>query len=90
MDSMSADWHEVSITDKTQKVFFKTTASPMATMSEVRNLKRHLEQAKANPKAYHFLDVPSAVILLDGTPYAEPVAPTEQELDALLAELQTE
>lgn len=85
---MEYQWHKLHITDKTGQAFFKTTASPMSTVSELRNLKRHLEQAKSNPKAYTFLDVDSAVIMLDDVPYKEPVAPSEQELDELFAELQ--
>ena len=62
------DWHNVCITDKTGVERFKCLASPMSTMSEIRNLKRHIEQAKANPKAYPMLDVATAVIMLDGLP----------------------
>lgn len=65
------DWHKLHITDKSGKEFFKTTASPMSTFSEIKNLKRHIEQAKANPKHYKFLDVETAVIVLDGDVYSE-------------------
>lgn len=78
------NWSTLYITDLTGKVFFHTIASPMSTMSELRNLKRHIEQAKANPKAYKFLDVASAVVMLDGMPYGEPC---EIDADALLKEL---
>lgn len=79
------DWHKLCITDKTGQEFFKTTASPMSTMSELRNLKRQIEQAKGNPKAYKFLDVASAVVMLDGAPYGAPVC--ELDVDAMLREL---
>ena len=72
------DWHEVCITDKTGKKYFKCTASPMSTYSEIKNLKRHIKQSKANPDAYSFLDVDSMVILLDGDVYNDPV----QKIDA--------
>lgn len=80
-----SDWHKLCITDKTGAEFFKCTASPMSTMSEIRNLKRHIEQAKASPNMYYFLCADSAVILLDGAPYSEPVS--NLDADALLAEL---
>lgn len=81
------DWHHISITDKTGKEFFKTVASPMSTASELKNLTQHLAAAKANPDAYHFLDIDSAYILLDGTPYNAGREPTPAELDALLDDL---
>lgn len=84
---MQNDWHHLSITDKTGQEFFKTTASPMSTASELKNLSRHLAQAVANPKAYSFLDVDSAYILLDGTPYNAGKSMSPTELDSLLDDL---
>lgn len=78
------DWHKVHITDKTGAEFFVCSASPMSTQSEIKNLKRHIEQAKKNPAAYGFLDANTAVLMLDGTPYE---APQDFDADALLAEL---
>lgn len=78
-------WHNIHITDRTGKEHFKTLASPMSTMSEIRNLQRHIEQARQNPQAYKFLDVATAVIMLDGLPYGAPVS--DIDADALLAEL---
>lgn len=78
-------WHSICITDKTGQEFFKTTASPMSTMSEIRNMKRHIAQAKASPEAYSFLDVDTAVIILDGVLYGE--AGGDIDVDALLREL---
>jgi hypothetical protein len=80
-----SDWHNISITDKSGKEFFKVVASPMATHSEIKNLQRHLDQAQRSPKAYSFLDVATAHILLDGAPYG--VQTEELDADALLAEL---
>lgn len=80
------DWHKLHITDKSGKEMFKCDASPMATMSEIHNLKRHIEQAKAQPQHYKFLDAATAVIMLDDVPYSD--APiSADELDAMLAEL---
>ena len=62
-------WHNLHITDKTGKKFFNTDASPMSTMSEIRNLQRHLEAIKANAKGYEFVDSASATLMLDGEPY---------------------
>jgi hypothetical protein len=81
------DWHKLHITDKSGKEMFKCVASPMSTMSEIRNLKRHIEQAKANPKHYAFMDVTTAVIMLDGTVYSEPSV-CDMDVDAMLAELE--
>lgn len=78
------DWHQLCITDKTGQQHFKCAASPMSTMSEIRNLKRHLEQAKKNPESYWFIDVDSAVILLDGVVYCQPTLQDVLDDDELL------
>jgi hypothetical protein len=83
---MQNDWHNVYITDKSGKKFFNASTSPMATFSEIKNLKRHLEQAKTMPQHYKFLDVATAVIMLDGTVYSEPSA-SDIDVDAMLDEL---
>ena len=77
-------WHNIHITDKSGREFFCCNASPMSTMSEIRNLKRHIENAKRSPDMYKFLDIATAVIMLDGLPYGEPC---EIDADQLLAEL---
>lgn len=84
---MTNDWHEIYISDKSGEAFFKVTASPLATFSEIRNLKQHIEAAKRYRlpiMGYGFLDVDSAHIVLDGERYSEPTA---DELDAILDEL---
>jgi len=65
------NWHNIYITDCTGKKFFSTNASPMSTMSEIRNLKRHLEAIKSGKLAYARvgIDKDSAVLMLDDTPY---------------------
>lgn len=62
------DWHNVYITDKTGNKFFNTSASPMSTMSEIRNLTRHLEAVKAGSAAYAKvgIDQATAKLMLDG------------------------
>ena len=62
-------WHNLHITDKTGKKFFNTDASPMSTMSEIRNLQRHVEAIKVSAKGYEFVDSASATLMLDGEPY---------------------
>lgn len=62
-------WHNLHITDKTGQVFFNTTASPMATASEIKKLKHQINFAKQHPGACNFLDVETAVLMLDGEPY---------------------
>jgi hypothetical protein len=66
---MNNEWHNLYITDKTGKKFFNTQASPMSTMSEIKNLNRHMEAIKAGKKGYEFVDRESAVLMLDGSPY---------------------
>ena len=63
------DWHKIYITDKNGGKHFNTYASPIATWSEIRNLKRHIEQAKRYPDQYKFLDPKTAIIMLDGSPF---------------------
>lgn len=65
------DWHNVYITDKTGQKFFNTQASPMSTMSEIRNLTRHLDAIKANSNQYAKVGIDSetAVLMLDGEEY---------------------
>jgi len=79
-----SNWHKVHITDKTGAQFFVCQASPMSTQSEIKNLQRHLSQAVKHPDVYKFLDVYSAVLMLDDTPYG---ANTSIDSDELLAEL---
>lgn len=83
---MNNEWHNIHITDKSCKVMFNTTACPTGTMSEIRNLKRHIAQAKANPEHYKFLDVATAVVMLDGVVYSEPELSAD-DIDSMLAEL---
>lgn len=66
-----SDWHNIYLTDKTGQKFFNTTASPMSTMSEIRNITRHLDAIKAGNQNYINvkIDKESAVLMLDGTPY---------------------
>ncbi len=65
------NWHKLCITDKSEQEYFKCTASPMSTMSEIRNLQRHIEQAKQRPDMYKMLDSGTAVVMLDGSPYGD-------------------
>ena len=52
----------VYITDKSEKRFFVELISEGYTDSAVRDLKRHLKNAKLNPKFYSFLDLDTAKI----------------------------
>jgi hypothetical protein len=65
------NWHNIYITDCTGKKFFNTNASPLSTMSEIRNLKRHLDAIKAGKLAYVSVgvDKDTAILMLDDTPY---------------------
>lgn len=77
-------WHNVYITDKTGEKRFNTIASPSSTMSEIRNLQSHLREAKKRPQMYKFLDIESAMIMIDGEQYKESL--TTDDFD-LLGEL---
>lgn len=66
---MTNEWHTLYITDKSGKAMFKTTASPLSTMSEIRNLSRHIEAIKIKAKGYEFADAETAVLMLDGVVY---------------------
>lgn len=81
-------WHKLCITDKSGVEHFKCTASPMSTMSEIRNLKQHLAAARKQPSYYKFLDVESAVIMLDGEVYSEQESIlSDDDIDNMLKEL---
>lgn len=68
---MTQSWTELYITDKSGGKHFKTLASPMGTTSEIKNLKRHIEQAKKYPEHYGFMDIDSAVLIENGSPHVE-------------------
>ena len=70
------DWNEIYVTDKTGQKFFRTTASPMSTLSEIRNIKRVYQNCSA-------IDQASAVLMFNGKPYGE----SDISDDDLLAEL---
>lgn len=78
------DWSELYITDRTDKKFFVTKASPLSVMSEINNLKQHLKQAIKYPHLYKFLDLTTAVIMVDGHKYNERLTDLD---DILLDEL---
>lgn len=63
------EWHNIYITDVSGKKFFNTQASPMSTMSEIRNLSRHIDAIKAGAKGYEFIDKTTAKLMLDGEPW---------------------
>ena len=73
----------VCIQDKNGK-HWNTLCSADYTAPEIRNMQRHLQQAAKHPAQYQFLDLASAVILVDGEPYA-PVFTSED--DELLKQL---
>ena len=81
---MTNEWHKLYITDKSGKAYFKTTASPLATMSEIRNLSRHLEATKSKSKGYEFVDAETAVLMLDGAAYKDENA--QANLDDILSD----
>lgn len=81
---MTNDWHKIWITDKNGGEHFNTIASPMSIMSEIRNLKRHIECAKNNKNAYKFLDADTAQVIVDGEPWTSCNAVSDDQLLAAL------
>ncbi len=73
----------VCIQDKNGK-HWNTLCSVDYTAPEIRNMQRHLQQAAKYPNQYHFLDLATAVILVNDNPYA-PVFTSED--DELLKQL---
>lgn len=60
------NWNNIYITDKNGKKHWNTTASPLSTQAEIKNLQRHLLSAKMTPSLYAFLDTETAFIVLNG------------------------
>jgi len=50
-------------------------------------MQRHLEQAKKHPKAFAFLDLQTAVIMVNGEPYQPNTATEEMSDEELLKAL---
>lgn len=50
------------IGDASGKQFLKRSYNPQSKDFEIRNLERHLEKARQNPKMYRYLDVTTAFI----------------------------
>ena len=69
-------WNEIYVTDMSGKQYFRTTASPMATESEIKNLSRKLPHCD-------FIDQQTARIVLNGSPLGQ----VEMSDDELLAAL---
>jgi len=80
------NWTELKITDKTGKVGWKTTASPMSLNSEVKNLMRHVKAIRAKNPAYSNagFDAESVCLKIDGNTYEENLSDSDL---ALLDEL---
>lgn len=57
----------ICIQDKNGK-YFKTLCGAGYEAPEIRNMQRHLINAKANPHAFKFLDLSTAVIMVDDQP----------------------
>lgn len=74
---------QVYITDKTGKRFFNTNCSVEYKQPEIRNLQRHLDQAKKYPQHYHFLDIPTARIVDESAGDIDFNMPDEQLLKEL-------
>lgn len=73
------EWNKLYITDKNGGAYFKTTASPLSTMPEIRNLKRHISEAKKRPDLYSFMDADTAVLMLNGQP-EEKLSQSDEDL----------
>jgi hypothetical protein len=61
----------VYITDKSNRKMFNTLCSADYVYPEIRNMERHLKSARNNPKAYHFLDLETAKIMVNDVEHSE-------------------
>jgi hypothetical protein len=66
---METQWNTIYITDCNGGKHFNTIASPLSTVSEIKNLQTHLKQSKQFPKMYSFLDIETAFIVMNDKPY---------------------
>ena len=82
---MSED--NVWITDKSGKRYWNTHCSVGHADPEIHNMQRRLEWAAKNPKAFAFLDLETAVILVNGEPYQPNTATEEMSDEELLKAL---
>lgn len=82
---MSED--NVWITDKSGKRYWNTHCSVGHADPEIRNMQKRLEQAKKHPQAFAFLDLETAVIMLNGEPHSPNVDTEDMSDDELLAQL---
>jgi len=69
------------ISDISGQKFFRTVCSAEFKDPEIRNLEKHLAQAKKYPKMYNFLDIATARIFENG----EPLLNDDELLQALTA-----
>lgn len=76
------NWTELNITDKTGKVGWKTTASPMSLNSEVKNLMRHVKGIRAKNPAYANagFDAESVCLQIDRETYGETLSDSDLAL----------
>ena len=80
---MLSNTSTVCIQDKNGK-HYNTLCSADYTAPEIRNMQRHLEAARKHPEAYSFLDLKTAVIMVDGEAYGQLSADDEELLKQLL------
>ena len=83
--NQSTHWNELYITDKTGFMGWMTSASVLSTDGAIREMERHISEAKSGNPSYKFLDAESAQIILNGLPFEKPKM-TANDL-ALLDEL---
>lgn len=60
------NWNNIYVTDCNGAQMWNTTASPLSTPAEIKNLQTHLKQARQYPHLYKFLDIDTAFIVLNG------------------------
>jgi hypothetical protein len=77
----------VYIIDKKGIPYWKTHCSVGHADPEIRNMQRRLEWAAKNPKAFAFLDLQTAVIMVNGEPYQPNTATEEMGDEELLKAL---
>ena len=70
----------VCIIDKNGKKMFNTLCGADYAAPEIRNMKRHLDLAAKYPAQYHFIDLDTAIILVDGFPYLDTFTDADNDL----------
>lgn len=79
------EWHEVWITDKSDRRFFNETSDPLGTPGTIREKRRKIQLLLSRPDICPMIDRQTIKVMLDGEEYATP-SPAESD-ESLLSDL---